>query len=151
MTRGVALVLALLLGACAAPRATIRVPAAIGPCEYVEGACVRRAADAVDAVDVEAAVLASARYWGTAPGVLAGWTIVVHGREPVADAWGLTFGTLRRVDFVVQFPGCPAAVLVHEWGHAASFAAGGDGRPHRPRGDDPRFDDALILRALGCS
>lgn len=124
-------------------------------CQMVYGACVLYASDAPASIreHMAGAFEAAATHWGDKPDAIKGWTVVVHGYGPTpffpGILWGITFPETRRVDFWQEHPLCPEVVFVHEWGHAAHAAAGGDGRPHEsPTTDDPRFDDNLILAGL---
>jgi hypothetical protein len=134
----------------------LRVGPPANPCHEVYGACVLYAVDAPPQVRqrIGPAFKASATHWNTAPTAIAGWTVVVHGYGPQlwfgGVLWGLTNPGTKRVDIWVQYPTCPEVVTMHEWGHAASLAAGGDGLPHHVDSalDDPRFDEAAILATL---
>lgn len=138
---------------CVGPRA--KPATAYDPCHYVYGACVLYTTDApVHArVRIGQAFERAARHWGTEPTAIAGWTLVIHGYGPTpwnrGILWGVTNPDSKRIDVWVEYPTCPEVVTVHEWGHAASLAAGGIGRPHLPGiPDDPKFEDASILSTL---
>lgn len=129
--------------------------AAYDPCHYVYGACVLYAPDApIHARQrITQAFERAAQHWGTEPTAIAGWTLVVHGYGPaLVDGgilWGITIPSTKRIDVWIKYPTCPEAVTVHEWGHAASSAAGDAGRPHYPGvPDDPGFDNTRIITSL---
>ncbi len=154
MRTALALGIATLLGliACAGVGVGLR---STSECHDVFGACVLYAPDAPASVrgHMVAAFLAAAEHWGDKPDAIAGWTVVVHGYGPNpfnrGFLWGLTNPETKRVDVWLERPTCPELVVVHEWGHAASLAAGSEGRPHLPNvPDDVRFDDNLILITL---
>jgi hypothetical protein len=145
-------VAALVAASCAAPEVGRRVS---DPCHRIYGACVLYSAETPGFVSdrVRGAFERAASYWGTGPDAITGWTVVFHGYGARSAGrfayWGLTSDYARRVDVAIEYPTCPEVVFIHEWGHAASLAAGGVGRPHLPGiPDDPGFDDAKILAAL---
>lgn len=130
-------------------------PAVVDSCDYVYGACVLYTPEAPRLAHqrIEQAFERAALHWGTKPTALTGWTVVVHGYgpQPVAGGflWGITLVDRSRVDYWIEYPTCPEAVFVHEWGHASDWAAGGSGIPHLPGvPDDARYDDAAILKTL---
>ena len=119
----------------------------VGPCsQMVYDACVTYTADApnLSTRAMASAFEAAARYWGTKPTALAGWTVVVRGRDPFLlgpySLWGITHMDLHRMDFAVPLATCRGLVLTHEWGHAGAGIYGHD---------DARFAQSAIATFLG--
>ncbi len=97
----------------------------------------------MDAVTLGRAFVAAAEYWGTSPEAMKGWVVIQRGTDaweigPVW-VWGISYMDIKRMDFATPRPDCPAAVFVHEWGHAGAGILGHD---------DPRFEPAPIQTFL---
>lgn len=86
---------------------------------------------------------AAARYWGVSVDALDGYVVIVHDRDGFnigsIGVWGVTFTSLRRMEFAQARPDCAEMVFVHEFGHG-----GADILNH----DDERFEDENIRSFL---
>ena len=140
---GVALAASL---ACSALIPEPRPSSPPSPCaQEVYGACVvyDKGVERIPAARLESMFRAAAVHWNTEPGAIAGYTVVVKGRDPYDLGgnliWGVTLLDVRRLDFAVPAPPCPELVFVHEWGHAGAGVLGHE---------DPRFEDAAIRANL---